>query len=214
MDDQVAIKVDNFFIQFKYQQYKKGEIIVRAEEEPQGIFYLKEGKVKMYTISKKGDEIVVNLFRPISFFPMSWAINKTHNRYYYEAVTDAEIFLAPKDKTLAFIKVNPDVLYNLLSRVYKGIDGIFERMSYLMKGNAYDRLITEILIAARRFGANDNKKLIISITEEDLASQAGLTRETVSREMKILKDKNLLTFHKRTIVINNIEMLEKELYIS
>lgn len=152
-----------------------------------------------------GDELVVNIFKPISFFPMSWAINNTRNMYFFEAVTNAEVWRAPKDKALEFIKTNQDVLYDLLSRVYKGTDGLLTRMTYLMSGNAYARLITEIIIHAKRFGNP------LRISEKDLAALAGMTRETVSREMRILKSKGLVTLHKNTITIKNLEKLEEEL---
>ncbi len=64
-------KVLVFFQHYKKQNYKKGELLIRADDQPQGIFYLKSGTVKVYAISKKGDELVVNLFKPKAFFPMS-----------------------------------------------------------------------------------------------------------------------------------------------
>lgn len=210
MDTKIAEKLDAFFTQFKHQTYKKGEILVRADEDPPGVFYLKDGYVKEYAISRKGDELVINLFKPISFFPMSWAINKTPNEYYFEAATAVDVWRAPSEKVLEFIKSEPDLLYDLMSRVFKGTDGILLRMTYLMAGNAHARLITELIIHARRFGKNDGKDQV-KISEKDLAEQSGMTRETVSREMKILKDKGLVTLQKNRLFIKDLLRLEDEL---
>ena len=76
MNREVNQKLEVFFVQFKKQIYKKRELLIRTDEEPRGIFYLKRGRVKQYAISKKGDELVVNIFKPYTFFPMSWAISK------------------------------------------------------------------------------------------------------------------------------------------
>ncbi len=213
MDEQVKKKVDTFFKQYKKQIYKKGEIVIRADDNPLGIFYLTEGLVKKYAISKKGDELVLNIFKPISFFPMSWAINNTKNIYFYEATTQVEVWRAPTEETLKFIKDNPDVLFNLISRVYRGIDGMMLRMSYLMTGSAYERLITELMIQSKRFGRINKKEtsIEIKITEKDLATSAGMSRETVSREMKMLKNKGIITLNKNLLVIKNVNKLEAEL---
>lgn len=213
MEQQIQQKIDSFFRQFKHQIYKKGEILIRADEDPSGIFYVKTGIVKKYAISMKGDELVVNLFKPVSFFPMSWAINDTPNKFFYEALTDVEIWKAPKEKAVMFIQENPDVLFDLLARVYRGTEGMLTRMAYLMSGNAYARLITELLIHAKRFGTktNENTSVAVRVSETELASQAGMTRETVSREMKVLKKKGFVTFNKNTLVIDDIEKLEEEL---
>jgi len=213
MDTNVAKKIENFFIKFKNIKYKKGEILIRADDDPNGILYLVSGNVCQYAISQKGDEFVVNIFKPISFFPMSWAINDEPNEYFYEALTSVEIYRAPKEKVVDFVKNNPDVLYDLMSRVYKGTDGLLRRMTYLMAGNAYARLLTELIIHAKRFGKKNEKttRIEIKVSEKELASQAGMTRETVSREMKNLKDKRIVTFDKNVLAINSIEELEKEL---
>lgn len=212
MDEHLSNKLKDFFTQYKKQTYRKGEILVRADDDPAGVFYLTEGQVRMYLITGKGDEIVLNIFKPISFFPMSWAINNTKNIYYYEALTEVTLWRAPKENTIAFLKENPDVLFNLVSRVYRGVDGILTRMAYLMSGNAHARLITELLITGKRFGKqNDKNEVILTVSEKDLAAQAGMTRETVSREMKVLKDKGLVTLHKTILTIKNIQSLEEEL---
>lgn len=209
----VGKKLDSFFTQFKKQQYKKGEILIRADEEPIGVFYLKEGVVKQYAISKKGEELVINVFKPVAFFPMGWAINNTKNDYYYEALTNVEVCKAPREKVVDFLTSHPDVLYNLMSRIYKGLDGLFTRMTYMMSGGAYDRLITEIVIQAKRFGKQNPKDSVIEmhISEKELAAQAGMTRETISREMKILKEKGFVTFSKNILLIHDLTRLEEEL---
>lgn len=211
MDGVIAKKIDDFFIQYKKQSYKKGEILIRADDDPVGVFYLKEGFVKEYVISKKGEELVINVFRPIVFFPMSWAINGASNKYFYEAVTDLIVWRAPREKVIQFIKNNPDVLFNLMSRVYRGIDGVLTRMTYLMAGNAYARLITELLIQTKRFGKKSGTSFKVKISEKDIASQSGMTKETVSREMKVLKNKGLITFSKNDLVVMDMKKLEDEL---
>ncbi len=213
MDKLVSGKLENFFSKYKYQQYKKGEILIRADDSPSGIFYLKQGNVKEYAISKKGEELILNTFKPISFFPMSWAISNTDNNYYYEAVTDVEVFMSEKEEVINFIKKNPDVLYDLLRRVYLGIDGLISRMVYLMSENAHDRTIIELLIHIRRFGKKISEKSYqVEISERDIAAKSGMTRETVSREISQLKSKGLVSFNKGILNIQNISNLEHELY--
>ncbi|HVA96339.1 MAG TPA: Crp/Fnr family transcriptional regulator [Candidatus Acidoferrales bacterium] len=211
MDDVIQKKLEMFFTQYKKQQFKKGEILIRADDDPPGIFYLQQGTVRMYLISRNGDEQVLNLFKPISFFPMFWGINGTQNLYYFEAMDDVIVWRASRKEVLAFLKNNSDVVYDLLARVYRGLDGVLTRMAYLMNGNAYTRLITELLIISKRFGKVGDDGIKFTITEKDLSASAGMTRETVSREMKVLKDKGLVTFQKNVLLVSSLEKLEKEL---
>lgn len=213
MDKQIEEKIDTFFKKFKHQIYKKGEILIRADDNPSGIFYLKEGHVKEYAISQKGDELIVNIFKPVSFFPMSWAVNGTANEYYFEAMTAVEVWRAPKDAAVEFIKTNPDVIYDLLRRVYMGTDGMLLKLTYLMAGNAYARIVAEIIIQAKRFGKTSGESVEIKISEKDLGAQTGMTRETVSREIKVLRDRGLINYSKGKLIILNLGKFKNELLI-
>lgn len=208
-------KINDFFSQFKKLKYTRGEILVRADDDPQGIYFVLNGEVKMYSISSEGEESVLTIFKESSFFPMSWAITNISNKYYYEALTTLDVIRAPADQVIIFIKQNPDVLYDLLTRVYEGIDGLSERLVYLMSGSAYERLILEILINLKRFGKkieiNNVPSWEIVISEMDLAAQTGLTRETVSRELKILKDKKIVSYQRMKLIVSDLYLLEAEL---
>lgn len=214
VNEEIVKKIDHFFAKFPLQNYRKGEILVRAGDDPPGIFYLKKGQVKEYAISKKGDEAVVNVFKPGAYFPMSWAINQTPNAYFFEAMTDLELIRAPREKVIDFIKSEPEVLYNLLSRVYKGTDGLLSRMTYLMSGSAYERLVSELIIIIRRFGVTEEGKVYVKINEKELATQIGMTRETVSRELAKLKTSGLISFSKKQLIVKDVADLENEINAS
>jgi CRP-like cAMP-binding protein len=212
MEEPIKRRVEDFFAQFKHQKYRKGEVLIRADGEPLGIFFLKEGIVKQYSISKKGEEIVVNIFKPYTFFPMTWAVNKTPNRYYFEAVKESETWLAPSEEVVNFVKNDPEVLFDLLRRVYLGLDGLLSRMVQLMSEGAYERLINEMLIHTKRFGTkNSGGSFEVRVLEAELAAESGLTRETVSREIKKLKQKNLIEFDRNLLRIKDLNLLEEEL---
>lgn len=205
-------KVQHFFSQFPLRTYPKGQILIFADESPDHIFYLVKGKVRKYDVSYRGDEVIVNVFKPGSFFPMSWALNRTDNKFFYKTEEPTELHLVPADKAVDFLKSNPDVVLDLLSRMYRGMDGVLGRMVHLMAGSAKNRLAYEVLIECRRFGEKGNTGACrLKITEIDLAARSGLTRETVSREIQKLKDKNVLVLDGKVLIVNDLTALEAEL---
>ena len=212
MNPIVTEKLEAFFTKYKHQTYKKGEILIRADDDPSGIFYLKKGIVRQYTISKDGEEQTLNLYKPPAFFPLMWAINNTPNTYYFEAVTDAEIYRAPKDKTLEFLKSEPEIMYDLISRLYRGMHGLLSRIEYLQSGDAYTKVIFALLNASYRFGEKkDGSRVEISITHREISSLTGLTKETISRESAKLEKKELIINTNHLVIIKDIHMLENEL---
>jgi CRP-like cAMP-binding protein len=142
---------------------------------------------------------------------MSWAINNTPNIYFFEAMEDLELIRAPRDEVIEFVRSEPELLYNLLSRVYIGTDGLLSRMTYLMSGSAYERLIAELIIIAKRFGVQNKRSIAVNTSEKDIAGQTGMTRETVSREIKALKNRGLVSFAAKKLIIIDIRRFEEEL---
>lgn len=212
MDTDVADKVYRHFSQYPKRTYPKGQILVFADENPEHIFYLLKGRVRKYDVSYRGDEIIVNLFKPPAFFPMSWAINRAPNGYFYKTETETELHIIPADDALEFLKTNPDVMLDLLSRIYRGMDGLLGRVVHLMAGTAKSRLIYELIIECHRFGEQTKgAAYTLSLNEGDLAARSGLLRETISREMRKLKDQKLVAVSSKGIVVNDMEALERAL---
>ena len=214
MKTNIVKKLECFFSKFKLEEYKNGQILIQASEEPSGIFFLKKGIVKQYITSKDGLETTLNIYKPFSFFPMTWALNDSANRYSFETASKkVTVYRAPKKEVINFLKSEPEVLYDLAKRAFSGIEGLLSRMEYLMSGNAAARLIIVLIILARRFGQEQDGKTQIKLilTEKEIASQAGLARETVSREIQKLKAKNLISYNSKILTILNIDKLEEEI---
>jgi CRP/FNR family transcriptional regulator len=208
MSKDVKHVVSGFFERYPLRRFDKGEILIRPEENLENIFCLIEGSVIQYDISSAGNEVVVNAFKPNAYFPMSMAINRTQNYYFFEAATSVTARVAPASRVIAFVKENPDVMFDLLSRVYKGTDGLQRRMAHLMGGNARSRLIFELINAAYRFGAQTPDGTLVPLTENDLAKRSGLSRETISRTMNKLKTDGYAYVQPSGVVIFDIAHLE------
>lgn len=212
MPPQIKTKVDNFFKPYKKQHYDKGYILIYAGHEPPGVFQLLSGQVREYDITEQGDEVVVNVFKPPAFFPMSWAINNTANQYFFEAASPIAVRRAPADESVEFLKTNPDVMFNLLSRLYSGTDGLLRRMAHLMGGNAESRLIFELVIQCQRFGKlQPDGSYFIKLSESELAKRAGLSRETVSRQLTKVSKRHSVSISRDGFMIKDLAALENTL---
>lgn len=211
MNQQILDKLHKHFETYPTRTYAKDAIITFAHQEPTGVSLLVEGLVEQYDITPEGNKMTVNIFKPPAFFPMSWAINKTPNTYFFGALTDVTLKLADADETVLFLKANPDITFDLLSRVYKGTDGLLRRLVLAASGIATNRLVFELLLEAYRFGVKTEKNTkIVTIKQNILAARSGLARETVSRELHKLEQENLISRDKQNITIR-IDQLEKKL---
>lgn len=205
----VAEKVKAFFSAFPQKRFQKGQVIVQPDQPLGEVFYLTEGEVVQYDISSTGNEAIVNVYGPGTFFPMSTAINQVPNIYFFEADSSVALHVADASKAVAFLKRSPDVTYDLLSRVFDGTDGLIRRMAHLMGGSARTRLLFELINASHRFGkVTSGDQIQLSLSENDFAKRTGLSRETISRMMKELKNDGLVTMTTKSVVVTSLARLE------
>ncbi|MBF8250035.1 MAG: CarD family transcriptional regulator [Candidatus Levybacteria bacterium] len=204
--------LNNFFSKYKKYRYKKGEIILRGGDAPQGVYFIHKGYVRDYSISKDGEELTLIIFKPEDFFPMNWVFNDNPNLHYFEAMTAVELWRCPKKDFTVFLKANPDVFFELSSHVTLRLGGLLQRMEYLAFGNAYEKVASILMICAERFGEKSDRgiRIPIPLTHKDLAMLVGMTRETVSIEIKKLERKGIVEDDKRSIIITSMRRLKSE----
>lgn len=166
----------------------------------------------MTFLSKEGIELTLNIYKPYSTFPMSLIFNGKENKYLFSSLTEVEGYFAPQKAFKSYLKKNPEIVFDLLKRIYQGLDGFFLNLESLLLGDAYLRILTHLIIYAKRFGRISEDKIIFNwqLTHQQLASQTGLARESVTREIKKLQDKGLIGYDGKKLFIYNFSKLEKE----
>ena len=202
-----------FYKQFSTRKYKKGETLIRADDDPQGIFCLKKGYVRQFSISKTGIELTLQILKPITYFPLIWAINGAPNIYFYEALTSVEVGRAPKEQVVSFINDKPVIILELMSKLLGDYAETLSRIEHLVFSDAYRRVISVLLYIANNFGVESSKGIIVNhrFTQQDIATLVGVTRETASIEIGKIEKKKLVKYIDHSMLFGNIKNLELEL---
>jgi CRP-like cAMP-binding protein len=211
MNTDVRKLIESCFSSFPEVHYPKGQILLLPGDISGKVFHIVEGRVCQYSISYRGDEIIVDTFRPPAIFPMSLAMSKKPSKFYYKTEVKSTIRAAPAVDLIEIIRHKAEISYNLLGQVYAGMDSILERMAHLMLGTARSRLLFELVTEFRRSGNDAQRAGHLELNESSIAARSGLSRETVSREMKHLKDRQLVELKTNKIHVKNITELEKQL---
>lgn len=178
------------------------------------IFYLKQGYVKIYTISSEGKELTLHIFSPSDIFPIMWEKIDGPNEYCYESLTPVEIYSCKLDKLEQLMKEKPDVNLEIIRQLTAFSKSSIRKLENKIFGNAYLQVLASILDLADFFGKSAKGKTVISylFTHQDIASLSGLARETATIEINKLVSKKLISYNSRFIIIPKIEALKKEFY--
>ena len=185
--------------------YKKGEFIIRPGENPQGVFYIVEGLVKAYDITKYGEENLLIIRKANEIFPLIWSITGEGRHVIYEALSPVKVLRLDQKKYLNLLKQNQDLLPPLLDVVLEMYRIHSERIINLEYRSVRERLISFLLIMSQRFGETTKDGIFIEapLKQQDIASSINATRETTGRELAQLIRKGFITNVQSHITIKN-----------
>lgn len=203
---------EDFLQRYRTVRFDKGEIVLRQHETPTAAYVIKEGVVKTYNITAEGDE------KPISFdikheiFPVSWVFSKSSETlHYYEAFTDCELYVVPKDDYQDFMSKNPDVVFQVLGKFIGNHVGYMLQVNALEQSRASEKLLYTLHYLSVRFGEtvnSDQVKIQLPLTQQELANFMGLTRETTAIELKKLEKRGIITYQRASYTVNSKQLNE------
>lgn len=213
MHPEITKKSTLFFQHGTPRKYKKGEILLRADDPPQGLFLLLKGYVRQYTISSQGNEFTLQIIHPFTYFPLSWILSDIPNTYYFEALTSVEVVRIPPKQARNEIEAYPDTYSPIIKKQVAEYEEIIERMEQIIFSDSYRKVISVLLYLCKHFGSIKRKEIIIKqrFTHHAIATLVGIARETVSVEMTKLKKKKYIRVRKGIISVIQLSQLKQEL---
>jgi CRP-like cAMP-binding protein len=201
-----------FLNTYKVESFKKGNVILGQDVEPTTAYIIKKGIIKTYNITLKGEEKPIGFNVSGDIIPLSWVFNKTtRSLYFYEALNNCQLYVVPKDDLLAFIRSDAGVMSQVLDRVVMRTMIHTTHINALEQSKAPDKLLHTIHLMALYFGRDlktDVVEIPLPITQQDIANFTGLTRETISTELKKLIDQRIVYIRSRRYVVKTDKLNE------
>ena len=210
---QMAELVEIFRSRGIKQTYRKGDFIIRPGETPSGVYYVYEGLVKAYDITKYNEENLLIIRKEDEVFPLIWALTGQERQVIYQALAPTTTLCLSRQTFLEYIDKKPDALAPLLDMTIEMYRLHSERILNLEYRTVRERLISFLLTMSMRFGKQTPEGLLIEapLRHQDIASSINATRETTSRELSALERKGLLINKQSLILLKDIDALKKYL---
>jgi CRP/FNR family transcriptional regulator, cyclic AMP receptor protein len=210
---QTAELVEFFRLHGNKQTFRKGDYVIRPGDPPHGVFYIYEGLVKAYDITKYNEENLLIIRKGDEIFPLIWAITGKEHHIIYQALAPTTTFRISRQDFLNFIKNKPDAMAPLMDMTLEMYRLHGERILTLEYRTVRERIISFLLTMCERFGKQTADGILIEVPlrHQDIASSVNATRETTSRELSAMERKGLLANKQSLTLIKDLAALKKHL---
>jgi CRP-like cAMP-binding protein len=129
------------------------------------------------------------------------------------AVEETHLYGLNRKDFLSYVMNNETAVRAILSALSKRLrkaDDFLEDIFFL---NIAARLAKKLieLAGSNGFREGENGPIKLSFTQKDLAGMIGATRESVNKELRSLREKNLIALSGKAILIQDMEGLQKRI---
>ncbi len=194
--------------------FDNGQTIINGIDEPEGVFLIKTGFVKAFSISHDGHVNLLLIHQVGDFIPLPWALDGAHTTgLYYEAIQGVDVIKASKNKLRTALGNNTWLSQEIMRQTVNIVTVYTQRIQTLEFRSARGRMISELLNSSERFGEKKDQQILINapITYQDIADSINMNRETASRALEDLFEEGLVNQLNHMFIILDLPRLQQAL---
>ena len=170
------------------------------------IFFLESGLVKIHKRGDEGKEIILQIVGPGELFGET-ALGMEHTRAVAaEVLHEGVIHVIPRDIFLRFCDSRPETWRQLAELLAVRKRNLEKKIELLCLRDVEYRILFYLAELASMFGTRtDGQEYSIPLSQGELASLIGATRETTSTTLNALARRGLVKLGRRQLVIASLD---------
>lgn len=205
-------QIDQMAPMMHFNKLPKNTIIQRPDLAIEGLFIVKEGKVRLYKLNDEGKQFTLGILGSGNMFGEVHFISLGTKGVYIETVEETLICSLTKNQFENFLLKRPMLAIKLLQVLSKRLQEQEELLEIIALGNLKDQVLFLLIKLADQFGiaAEDGMiKIDMPLTHQELANMLGATRESVTIVLNDLVKENIVITGRKSILLRENIVTEK-----
>ncbi len=191
------------------RRFAAGETLFREGDPGQALYLLAAGQVRIYVQGEEGQETSVNLCGPGDVFGELAVIDDRPRSASAVAGEEALAYVLSRDLFRAHVRRCPQLALNLLNALSVRVRYNTEQVGSLATLDIPARLARKLLALVEMHGVpdGDGVRIEVALTQSDLASLIGATRESINKALAAFRRQGLIRLADGRIVVVDRERL-------
>ena len=183
--------------------YEKGQMILLEESQGETFFIIVSGAVKVTRLSDDGREVILAILGESDFFGEMSLLDGEGRSANIVANEDAEVLTLSRRDFLDCLETYPKIAIALLEELAIRLRKSDQHIESLSLSDSEHRIAITLIRFAQELGTIKQGAVKINNLpfQQDIANMAGTSRETVSRTLKLLEEKDLIKKEGKDLII-------------
>jgi CRP-like cAMP-binding protein len=195
------------------QRYERGEVIFHQGDSGDVLYIILRGQVRIYRVSVNGQESAVTVFCDGDFFGELALLDGQPRSASAVAMCPTTTLTLHRAAFLHTINTCPPIAAAILEEMAARLRQSSASVEQLASQPATRRVARQLLDLAQRRSSRVGdgarpERVELVLTQDDLASMSGTTRETVNRVLGALRDKGLIRIERARVSVLSVPQLK------
>jgi CRP/FNR family cyclic AMP-dependent transcriptional regulator len=209
--DLADAQVETLIRDFNRRRFQQDEAIFQQGDPGQALYMVESGQVRIYVQDEEGQETSVILCGPGDLFGELALIDGLPRSASAVAMEDTVVLALSHDRFREQMRRYPQVALNLMKALSVRVRYNTQQVGSLTLLDIPGRLARKLLELAQDHGQMepDGVRISLALTQSDLASLIGTTRESVNKAMSTFRREGLILVRQNHITIADPDALRK-----
>jgi CRP-like cAMP-binding protein len=189
-------------------QLASGDALFHQGQRAERFFFVREGSIKLFRVSREGDEKIIEISQPGQTFAEAVMFMGNDARYPVnaEALQDSRLLAFPQQAFREHLSNSIETCFGMLASMSRRLHGLVNQIESLTLQNATYRLVSYLLEQIPH-GVQESPEIVLTTPKSAIAARLAIQPETLSRILKRLSANGLIEAHGNHIVVGDIELL-------
>jgi CRP/FNR family cyclic AMP-dependent transcriptional regulator len=188
------------------RRFAKGAIVLAQGDPGDALYLIGEGQLKVAVFGEDGREVILSVLAVGGFFGEMSLLDDEPRSAHVIAMTDSVLFQLRRDDFRARLRASPDLGVALLKELSRRLRRADETIAGMALLDVNGRIAALLLDLAREEGG---ERISRRLTHATIGQMVGASRETVSRTMRSLVVRGMITVSRGEIRLDDVPRLRQ-----
>jgi CRP-like cAMP-binding protein len=195
------------------QSFERGEMLFHQGSIGSILYIVVSGQVRIYTNTESGQELTLTICRAGDFLGELALLDGLPRSASAQAMRSTTTLTLHRSAFRHTIAACPPIAEALLGAMAARLRQTTVYAEWLSSQSAPHRVVRQLLGLALQHGVAEGQatRIDLRLTQDDLASLSGTTRETVNRVLGLLRDQQIIRLERAQVYILDRAQLERSL---
>ena len=202
-------KVKRMGEKHEFLTFRRDQFIYLPDDSATHIYMVVNGRVKIGHYLENGEEVLTAILTKGEIFGELAMAGEEKRRDFSQAMEETAICPLTTSELKALMLEDKELSFKILKLIGLRIMKLERKLELLVFKDARTRIIEFLKDAASWKGRKVGFETMIQtrLTHKDIASLTGTSRQTVTTILNDLKEKNIINFNRKQILIRDLERL-------